>query len=1303
VRCFPPNGNIYIEGCIDNGAESIRGSNEGVLLMAVQRGAHPSADILKAFGLGKLDDGSSGVVLDHLDQCEDCRQQVASLSGDDFLNRLRQARGQSSTPAPAKALSDVSRAAKPPVRQPAIANLPPELAANQQYEILRELGRGGMGVVYLAKNKLMDRLEVLKVVNKALLDHPGAVERFLREIRSAAKLSHANVVAAYHALQDGELLAFAMEYVEGQDLASLVKSQGPLPIVHACYYVQQAALGLQHAFEKGMVHRDIKPQNLILAREGKKHIVKVLDFGLAKATREKTDDTGLTGEGKMLGTPDYIAPEQTLDAARADIRADIYSLGCTLYYLLSGRPPFSANNLAAMALAHQTHEAKPLNLVRPQVPEELAAVVRKMMAKSPTKRYQAPLDVVQALAPFVKQGATPKASPELSSGTVEAKPAVEPQTSPERQRRAEDPGAGTPGLSPEPKPQPESADVWGALTADSAASVGPPKTAIVRKPRAATVRERSSRQNWLLGGGIGVAVLLLTLLGMWAGGVFKVKTPEGTIVLENLPADAEVLVDEAKVIVKWDKGGKTAQIRVPQGRHKIEVIKDGIKVIGEVVEIEDGKRRILTAKLAQQPIAPYGGLIDANPYLFIRFHDYPGDKYVPKPSMRFGLQAKDPKHPDQPKYLTFDEHGLSNNTVLLVDGRQYLFGETPLKGFGFDQSDPPGEWVEMKAKLQGEIAGRPRDGLASSWLLPGRKLKITQEVEIMPGQQSRRLDTCLVRYILKNQDTRPHEVGIRFLLDTFIGSKDAVPFAVPGVSELCDTKLMFDTPEGVPNFIQALEKDDLRNPGTAAFLQFRVGKNIESPSRVQLGRWPEPQLQQIGIQAAKAQYTGWNVPFVSMKERAGNLMDDDSAVTMYWNEQTLEPRKTRVVGFAYGLGHVDTRESGGHLLLTAGGRLVPNVDFSLMALVHNPNPDETLTLELPAGIEAAGQQMTRMVPAVPPGARRQDSPVTWRLRASKDGKHELTVRSSTGVKQRLPLTIPSRGMFDKGGEQAPPAPPAPVQPKVNLPDDASVDDLRKALKHEDPDVREIAAARLANLGPKAKPAMYALAEALTSAKTPTSVRRNAALAIAHIGAEAKPIAAALAHVLDTSEPLEVRQFAAEGLAQMKYPANEAALSAILKAIEKDIDPLVRQRCVWALFKLNDLKPSGADKILAKVLDETGAEKILLRCDIARKLANTLHDEAPDKTVDVLLEMLTSKSLTFVTYNSTDLKEERGRTKPQANKGGDARYMAAMALGWLGKKARDRKDVIDALKAAAKDADPQLSQSATDALRELGVP
>ncbi|HTU88796.1 MAG TPA: family 16 glycoside hydrolase, partial [Gemmataceae bacterium] len=572
--------------------------------MTVQRGTHPSADVLKAFALGKLNDGSADGVLIHLDQCQQCRQEVAALSGDDFLNRLRQARGQSFTPAPANTLAGAARAAKPFANRTPVANLPPELAANQQYEILRELGRGGMGVVYLAKNKLMDRLEVLKVVNKTLLDHPGAVERFLREIRSAAKLSHANVVGAYHALQMGELLAFAMEYIEGQDLASLVKSQGPLPVPHACFYVQQAALGLQHAFEKQMVHRDIKPQNLILAREGKKHIVKVLDFGLAKVMREKSEDTGLTGEGKMLGTPDYIAPEQTLDAAKADIRADIYSLGCTLYYLLSGHPPFSASSLGAILVAHQMHEAKPLNLERPEVPEELAAVVRKMMAKSPAKRYQTPLDVVQALSPFVKQGAMPKPSPELSSGTAESKPVIKTAT------RVDPPPAPA---AEAPKQPPAPAAVWESLTENSAASIVPRKSAIVRKPLAATLRERKAQKKWLMGGGAAVGLLLLALLGMWAGGVFKVKTPEGTLIVEVNEPNPEVLLDDKTMTVSWHNGGKKAEIRVKPGTHKVEVKKDGFTVYGEEVEIEDGKRRILTAKLVQPPVPPKEENADALP------------------------------------------------------------------------------------------------------------------------------------------------------------------------------------------------------------------------------------------------------------------------------------------------------------------------------------------------------------------------------------------------------------------------------------------------------------------------------------------------------------------------------------------------------------------------------------------------------------------------------------------------------------------------------------------------------------------
>jgi serine/threonine protein kinase len=493
--------------------------------MAAELATHPSADALREFAAGKLDDVTAEVIMNHLDGCPDCCRAAASLSGDDFLDRLRQAHSPSSTPAPAESPTGAEGA--PKLAASPIADLPPELANNPQYEVLRELGRGGMGVVYLAKNQLMDRLEVLKVVNKALLDRPGAVERFLREIRSAAKLNHPNVVAAYSAVQSGELLAFAMEYVEGEDLAKLVETQGPLPVVHACDYVRQAALGLQHAFEKQMVHRDIKPQNLILAREGERHIVKVLDFGLAKVTRAQNEDTGLTDDRAMLGTPAYVAPEQTLDAANADIRADVYSLGCTLYYLLTGAPPFTGRSRYEVLQAHQSMEAKPPNLVRPEVPEDLAAVVRKMMAKDPAERYQTPMALVQALAAFVEQGANS-------------------------------------GVAP-------------------------------------TVGKLSSKRRWLIGGGIATGVLLIGLLGLWASGVFRVKTPEGTLVVKVNVSNPDVYVDGGKVTVRWDKGGKKAEIRVPPGTREVKVTKDGFSAFGKQVTLSEGESQVLTAQLEQQP------------------------------------------------------------------------------------------------------------------------------------------------------------------------------------------------------------------------------------------------------------------------------------------------------------------------------------------------------------------------------------------------------------------------------------------------------------------------------------------------------------------------------------------------------------------------------------------------------------------------------------------------------------------------------------------------------------------------------
>ena len=285
--------------------------------MDVHPTLHPTDRTLSSYGLGKLDDDSAEAVNKHLEQCPDCRNRVAELSPDTFLGRLRDARGGPTPPARSvTSLSGLSMPAggSPSPAPPAASTLPPGLAEHPDYEILRELGQGGMGVVYLADNKLMGRKEVLKVVGSHLVNRRGVVDRFLAEIRHAAKLRHPNIVTAYAALRMGDSLVLAMEYVEGLDLAKLVKARGPLPVANACYYVHQAALGLQRAHEHGMVHRDIKPGNLMLAPQGYRAVVKVLDFGLAKVTGRCRRTAALTDEGQMLGTPDFIAPEQIGDA-----------------------------------------------------------------------------------------------------------------------------------------------------------------------------------------------------------------------------------------------------------------------------------------------------------------------------------------------------------------------------------------------------------------------------------------------------------------------------------------------------------------------------------------------------------------------------------------------------------------------------------------------------------------------------------------------------------------------------------------------------------------------------------------------------------------------------------------------------------------------------------------------------------------------------------------------------------------------------------------------------------------------------
>jgi WD40 repeat protein/serine/threonine protein kinase len=275
-----------------------------------------------------------------------------------------------------------------------------------KFLLLDKLGEGGMGQVYRARDTRMGRLVALKLMRKEKLAKPESVKRFYQEIQAASQLNHPNIVIAYDADQVGNLHYFSMELVDGIDLARQIKDNGPLPIALACEYVRQAAVGLQHAHEKGLVHRDIKPANLLVANNSGTAQVKILDMGLARLQGQ--GETGLTQAGQVLGTPDYLAPEQAYDSRKADVRSDIYSLGCTLYYLLCGQPPFSGDSLAQVLLKHQMEEVIALPKRRAEVSPALWAVVRKMMAKAPDDRYQSAAEMVEALAPFARGETGPR-------------------------------------------------------------------------------------------------------------------------------------------------------------------------------------------------------------------------------------------------------------------------------------------------------------------------------------------------------------------------------------------------------------------------------------------------------------------------------------------------------------------------------------------------------------------------------------------------------------------------------------------------------------------------------------------------------------------------------------------------------------------------------------------------------------------------------------------------------------------------------------------------------------------------------
>ncbi len=276
-----------------------------------------------------------------------------------------------------------------------------------KYKVLERLGAGSTAGVYLCEHQLVRRKVALKVLPPARAEDPVGLERFYREARAGAAMYHPNVVQAYDIYQDDKLHFLVTEYVDGNTLEEVVLRDGPLEWGRAAHSIRQAALGLQHVHEMGVVHRDVRPGNLLMDRQG---VVKVFDFGLAAflpEDREASFTAGFVGPGPAGGAPDYLAPEQTLNYPRVDHRADVYGLGVTLYFCLTARPPFPEGTVAQKLTWLQTRQPTPLRTLRPEVPEGLAAVVEKMMARDPAQRYQTAAASAAALEPWTPMSSLP--------------------------------------------------------------------------------------------------------------------------------------------------------------------------------------------------------------------------------------------------------------------------------------------------------------------------------------------------------------------------------------------------------------------------------------------------------------------------------------------------------------------------------------------------------------------------------------------------------------------------------------------------------------------------------------------------------------------------------------------------------------------------------------------------------------------------------------------------------------------------------------------------------------------------------
>ena len=425
------------------------------------------------------------------------------------------------------------------------------------YVVLDRIGQGGMGQVFKARHKVMKRVVALKTLPAAATNSERAVQRFHREVEVAARLSHPNIVTAHDAGESHGLHYLVMEHVDGDDLATVVKQRGRLTVKTVIDYILQAAKGLEYAHKQKVIHRDIKPSNLLLDREG---TVKVLDMGLARLNQtmgpDQSEQETLTGTGQVMGTIDFMPPEQAENTKQADERSDIYSLGCTLYYLLTGEAIYHGDTTVMKILAHRETEIPSLRRELPEVSEQLDAIYQKMVAKKPDDRYGSMAEVIAELE---KCASPPEEIPETA--TFE-------------------------GITPR-----------GKLAGDQTLDLNMPVISPVdefRKARPKKAKKVKLEKKHIIFGSIAVGVLLiLGLLGV----VFSMQTPEGTLIVEVNQANAEISVDDGKVTLKSPSDSEPVEVEVAEGKHTLKITKGGFHTFAREFEITSGGEEVIRVTL----------------------------------------------------------------------------------------------------------------------------------------------------------------------------------------------------------------------------------------------------------------------------------------------------------------------------------------------------------------------------------------------------------------------------------------------------------------------------------------------------------------------------------------------------------------------------------------------------------------------------------------------------------------------------------------------------------------------------------